>query len=147
MKAFHLFLLVAALSLCFAGTGVLCADPPNVGSSQADLPSLQGEFRISNNTGQTIHYMVRWGNEPWKKITLQSGHWERHWYPLDAQRRAPAPQVRFDGVAQNHRRWTYTLEFYAVGYQGYGSAPDLTQAKEYYFKWFPSTGALDLMSR
>jgi hypothetical protein len=145
MKALYLYPL-AALGLCTAGVGAARAYP-DVGKSQADLPNLQGEFAISNPTGMPIHYYVRWGNEPWKPITLRSGYTQWHWYPLDSNGRAPIPYVMFDGVANNHSRISRRMEFYAVGYPGYGPGPNLTQAKEYYFQYSPSGDSLELHAR
>lgn len=148
MKSIRAIVLgVAGLSLWAASPAVSLAGPEDVGTSTADLPSLSGMFAISNDTGHTIHYFVRWGDGKWKEITLATSRRQWHSHVLDDNGRAPTPEVRFDGVDHNHKRVTYKMEFFAVGYGGYGPAPDQTQAKEYDFRYSPDGGSLDLYPR
>ena len=112
----------------------------SVGTSCADCPNYQGAFSLENSTGVTINYMVRWGNKhPWKKMALQSGHVMTHRYPLgeDRHARAPTPYVRFDRIGGDNAvtAQEYRMEFYAVGYAGFGPNVNRTQPKRYAFKY------------
>lgn len=123
-------LLFAALSLgaqaAFAGRG----DDDDVGTSTSGLsvaPSarpapapgapLKGEFVIHNPTSIDVGYSVRWGDGPWKPHKLQARYLRRHWHTLDANGRAPHPQLRFDAVANDSRvtNKTYDMKFGRVG--------------------------------
>ena len=90
-------------------------------TSCADCPTTNGELSIRNDTGSTLHYRIRWGSHPWHDITLPTGHIETHTYPLDAQRRAPAPVIRVD-ADMNPGRTDFRekeLDFGAVEHLGY----------------------------
>jgi hypothetical protein len=92
------------------------------GSVTHDLPSSRGAFSISNNTGFTIHYSVRWGNGDWDKTTIENGETYTHSYPLDSKGEAPTPYVRFDRFVDDGSRVTEHLqkvEFYEVREGGY----------------------------
>ena len=94
-----------------------------VGTSRADLPSYKGAFSITNQTGVTLHYQVKWGEKSaWKSIEVRNGVTETHSCPLE-NGRAPTPYVRFDKVAGDNRftEQEYRMEFYRVGYAGYGA--------------------------
>src|SRR4051794_19629588 len=70
-----------------------------VGVSCADCPNLSGAFSIDNQTHITLPYQVKWGKDrDWKAFTLAAGHTMTHSYPLDGNRKAPAPYIRFDSV-------------------------------------------------
>jgi hypothetical protein len=112
----------------------------STGTSCADCPNYQGAFSLENSTGVTINYMVRWGNKhPWKKMALQSGHVMTHRYPLgeDKHAKAPTPYVRFDRVGGDNAftAQEYRMEFYAVGYAGFGPNVNRTEPKRYAFKY------------
>lgn len=57
-------------------------------------------FSIENNTGVTIIYYVRWGNESrWEKKTLKSGTVNTHWSLIDPFMVVPrTPYVKFDRI-------------------------------------------------
>jgi hypothetical protein len=123
-----------------------------VGTSCADCPNYSGAFSIENETGVTIRYQVKWGDQhPWKPITLNSGHIETHSYPLGENRngRAPTPYVRFDKIGGDGKftPQEFRMEFYAVGYAGYGARTNNTGPKKYYFKYAPDGRMLDLRAR
>src|SRR2546423_7506396 len=102
MYAFHRipFLRFVALALVLS-TPLMVRGQERVGTSCADCPNYSGAFSIENETGVTIRYQVKWGEQhPWKLITLNRGHIETHSYPLGENRngRAPTPYVRFDRI-------------------------------------------------
>ena len=122
-----------------------------LGYSCADCPSYSGEFSIENTTGVTIHYQVRWGNKhPWKNITLESGHIMKHSYPLgdNPQKAVPTPYVRFDRIGGDGYKFTaqeYRMEFYPVGYAGYGPGQRYkTEPKRYVFRYAANGRDLDV---
>jgi hypothetical protein len=56
-----------------------------------DRTPQKGAFSLTNSTGTTIRYQVRWGNQnAWKPMTLESGRVMTHSHPLSAERRADA---------------------------------------------------------
>ncbi len=139
-----------AISLPLATTSSLLAPQParseNVGTSCADCPNYSGAFSIENYTGKMINYQVRWGNKnAWKSFTLASGTVMTHSYPMGASRNAqiPKPYIRFDAIGNTIEYW---MQFYAVGYAGYGPYVDRTQPKRYYFKYTPDGQHLNLFS-
>ena len=120
-----------------------------VGTSCADCPSYNGAFSITNETGALIHYQVRWGNHhEWKRIDLATGHVETHRYPLgdNAAAKVPTPFVRFDNLADGKRTTfqEYRMQFYAVGYAGYGPNVNRTTPKRYHFRYAGDGRHLDL---
>ena len=144
-----LYALPLALVL-IAPTIGLCQE--RVGTSCADCPSYSGAFSIENQTGVMIPYSVRWGDRsPWKSISLESGRIETHRYPLGENRngRVPTPYVRFDRIGgDNHfTPKEYRMEFYAVGYAGFGSKTNNSQPKKYFFKYAADGKSLDILSR
>lgn len=117
-----------------------------VGTSRADLPSYRGAFSIDNQTGVTLHYQVKWGEKSaWKSIEVRTGHTEMHSYPLE-NGRAPTPYVRFDKVAGDNRftEQEYRMEFYRVGYAGFGANTSNTEPKKYVFKFSADGKRLDI---
>ena len=122
-----------------------------VATSCADCPSYSGAFSIENSTGVTIPYEYKWGNGPWKHMSLQSGHTETHSYPLGDNRngRVPPPYVRFDRVGGDGQFTPkeYHMQFYAIGYGGYGSQANNTGPKKYYFKYADDHKTLDILAR
>jgi hypothetical protein len=124
----------------------------DVGISQADLPNYSGAFSIENKTGVTIRYLVRWGNtNAWKAIVLGNDQIETHSYPLGSDRhgRAPTPYVRFDAIGGDGgiSAKEYRMEFYAVGYAGYGPATNRALPKRYLFKYGADGRTLDILAR
>jgi len=123
-----------------------------VGTSCADCPNYSGAFSIENQTGVTIWYEVRWGeNHPWKTISLGSGRTETHSYPLGDNKnaKAPTPQVRFDKIGGDGHftAQEYRMRFYAVGYAGYGPKTNNTQPKKYFFQYGSDHKSLNLFAR
>lgn len=95
-----------------------------IATSCADCPTSEGVFTITNNTGLTLHYKVKWGNKGnWadaKEITLNSGSTERHSHTLDANRRAPTPYIHVDvDVTAAKEFENGKLEFGDVDHVGY----------------------------
>jgi hypothetical protein len=124
----------------------------NVGTSQADLANYAGAFSIENTTGVTIPYSYRWGDKhPWKSMSLASGHVETHSYPLgqDPNAKVPTPYVRFDRIGgdQNYTAKEYRMEFYAIGYAGYGPKKANTEPKRYVFRYGPDGKSLDIKGK
>jgi hypothetical protein len=111
-----------------------------IGTSCADCPNYKGAFSLENSTGVPINYMMRWGNKnAWKRITLQSGKVMTHSYPLGEDRHAkvPTPYVRFDRIGGDNAvtPQEYRMQFYAVGYAGFGPNVNRTQPKRYAFAY------------
>jgi hypothetical protein len=129
---------LSLLVLTFALAIPVVTEGQSVGTSCADCPNLRAEFSIENKTGVTIRYQVRWGdNHQWKPISLESGHIERHWYPLNESGRAPSPHVRYDKVGGDGAvTWQeFHVQFHAVGYAGYGPNANHAGPKKYYFEY------------
>ena len=130
----------------------VAASAEQTGTSCADCPSYSGAFSVENNTGRTIHYEYRWGeNHPWKKMSLASGIVETHSYPLgdDVHGRAPVPFVRFDRIGgDNGVTWReYRMQFHAVGYAGFGPAQNRARAKPYVFRYSANGRDIDLLAK
>jgi hypothetical protein len=91
-------------------------------------------FSIFNNTGITIPYQIRWGNQPWQNYRLGNGQGLTHYYPLGDNPRglAPIPFIRFDRIADGGHvtDQIFRMEFYAVRNDGYGVRP-----KPYEFRY------------
>ena len=142
-------ILALPFALALTVPAVLVTTAPGqerVGTSQADLPSYRGAFSIDNQTGVTLHYQVKWGEKnAWKSIDLPTGRTETHSHPLE-NGRAPTPYVRFDKVAGDNRftEQEYRMEFYRVGYAGYGARTNPTQPKKYVFRFSPDGKRLDI---
>jgi hypothetical protein len=139
-----------AISLPLAATSSMLAPQPARSEADArscsDCPSYSGAFSISNSTGQTIHYQMRWGTtNAWKSFTLENGRIKTHSYPMGTSRNTviPIPYVRFDAIGQTLEYW---MQFHAVGYAGYGTYVDPTQPKRYHFKYTPDGQHLNLFS-
>lgn len=146
---FKSILLPAALILTAAP---FARTEERVGTSCADCPNYTGAFSIENETGVTIPYEYKWGeNHPWKRMTLRSGQIETHSYPLGENRagRVPTPLVRFDRIGGDGRYTPkeYRMEFYAIGYAGFGPRANNTQPKRYYFKYGTDGKSLDILAR
>lgn len=79
---------------------------------------MQGEFVIHNPTNFKVGYSVRWGDGPWNPHTIEPRYLRRHWHVLDANGRAPRPQLQFDRVANDQRvtNKTYDMKFGRVGH-------------------------------
>jgi hypothetical protein len=123
-----------------------------LGTSCADCPNYSGAFSIENQTGVTIRYQVKWGaSHAWREISLASGHIETHSYPLGDNRNAqvPTPYVRFDRIGGDGRftPQEYRMQFYAIGYAGFGPRTNSTQPKRYFFNYGPDGKSLDLSAR
>jgi hypothetical protein len=120
-----------------------------VGTSCADCPNYSGAFSIENGTNVTIHYQVRWGkSHPWKNIDLQVNHTETHSFPLggDPHKSVPTPYIRFDRIGGDgtYTPQEYKMEFYAVGYAGYGAKQKKAEPKHYIFRYAENGRDLDL---
>ena len=144
-----IFVLTLALVLT---TVTIASSQERVGTSRADLPSSRGAFSIEIPTGVTIPYQVKWGeNGQWKSISLRSGHTETHSYPLGEERNATAPRpfVRFDRIGGDSRytEKEYHMQFYRVGYAGFGPNTNNTEPKKYYFKYAADGKSLDILAR
>ena len=134
----------AALALAFA-PAARAAEP--VGTSTADAASLQGEFVIVNPSDVTIHYQVKWGEKgEWKSYSVKPGFERRHWHPLNAQNKAPAPFVRFDNEGGDGKVTNTELhvKFGRVGYTGYNAVGYVNEAIRYQFKYRTDGRHLDL---
>jgi hypothetical protein len=119
------------------------------GTSCSDCPNYSGAFSVENATGVAIHYEVRWGeNNPWKKIDLQVNHTETHTFPLgeDPHKSVPTPYIRFDRIGgdSTYTPKEYKMEFYAIGYGGYGPKKNKTEPKRYVFRYAGNGKDLDL---
>ena len=145
---FKIFAFPLALALT---TPMVAPSQEHIGTSCADCPNYSGAFSIENETGVTVPYDYKWGDGPWKRMSLRSGHTERHSYPLGEDRRArvPTPYVRFDRIGGDGRYTPkeYRMEFYAIGYGGFGAKTNNTEPKKYYFKYAADGKNLDILAR
>jgi len=138
------------LMLVMTSLGVLSllgnANAESVGTSTADAPNLVGQIKIYNPTQRPINYQMRWGNNvQWQQFTLQPGEEYRHWKTLDQNGRAPAPQVRFDGIRETK---TYdSMRFGKAGYAGFGPRGYIDESIHYEFRYDASGQHLDLYEK
>jgi len=140
------------ISLALVLTVPMITRGQDVGTSCADCANYSGAFSIENETGVTIRYQYRWGDKhPWKEMALASGRIETHTYPLGENRntRVPTPFIRFDRIGGDHQFTAreYRVEFFAVGYSGYGARTNRAEPKRYYFKYAADGRTLDLLAR
>ena len=84
-------------------------------------------------------------------MELRSGAIETHSYPLggNPHQRVPTPYVRFDRVGGDNAVTfqEYKMEFYAVGYAGYGAPENRNQPKRYVFRYAANGRDLDLRGK
>jgi len=145
-----------ALATCFAGAPSLGnssaaqaqQQPQILGNMCVFNPCYKGAFSIDNDTGSTIRYQVRWGkNNPWKKMSLESGRRMTHSYPLgeNPDKAVPSPYVKFDSIFDDGRITDVVIpmQFYAVlASPGAGNilsrrVADTAEPKRYYFRFGP----------
>lgn len=93
----------------------LLAATPGTASAQDNRYATVG---IENNTGGTIKYYFRWGQDAeWQLYEIDKRTQRVHYYeyPVLNQNSSPTPQIRFDiGVAVDPRIYkTYDLQAYA----------------------------------
>ena len=135
---------IAALPFLWAVQRTALAQNEDVGSSNSALevgparpqtkPSpFQGEFVIHNPTGFDVGYSVRWGEGPWASYKIPPRYQRRHWHKLDANGRAPRPELKFDKRAGDDR---VTLKTYEMKFGRVGNTPStgpVNQAIQYEF--------------
>jgi hypothetical protein len=133
----RLFGVVLLLGLAFLPAVPSVYAGGRIGSTGGGDDVTYGQFAIANNTGATITYWVKWGqNGAWQRIDLSTGYYQTHSYALDNAGRAPVPYILF---STNQGSREYRLQFYAVGMAG-------GQPKFYDFG-FASDGSRDLYVR
>jgi hypothetical protein len=140
-------ILLASLPSILFFNKILSAAPQDTDTSCADCPSYRGAFSIENETQAPVTYQMRWGEKnPWKQFVLPSRRIETHSYPLgeDKNKKIPIPQVRFDSLSAGFHQ--YDMQFYAVGYAGYGPSENTTKPKRYAFKLSSPRAGLDLFA-
>jgi hypothetical protein len=148
----HALLGGLSVAIGAAALTITPAASQNVGTSCADCPNYSGAYSIENTTGVTINYQFRWGNKhAWKNMALASGMIETHSYPLGEDRTAkvPTPYVRFDNTGGDNKV-TYTeykMQFYAIGYAGFGPTVNKTEPKRYVFRYARDGKHLDLKAK
>jgi hypothetical protein len=125
------------------------AQAQEVGTSCEDCPNYSGMYSITNNTNTTLYYAVRWGSKnSWKTMEILPGQTWDHYYPLGENKNThvPRPYVSFDYIGGDgqHTPTEYSMDFYAVGYAGFGAPENTTQPKRYYFRFDASGTYLDL---
>jgi hypothetical protein len=108
-----------------------------------DRTPQKGGFSLTNSTGTTIRYQVRWGNQnAWKPMTLESGRVMTHSHPLSAERRAPTPYVRFDKIGGDGA--AITLKEYRMGFHAVGGGGE---PKKFVFRYAPNGRDLDVKAQ
>jgi hypothetical protein len=132
---------MALVALAFPPT----APARDTGSTGQDLPVVQGQFTITNNTPYPITYLARWGDRGfWDKVVLAPGNTVIHYCPLDQNLRAPTPHVQFRRrlIGGRVETKTYRMGFYAVssGMTGTDGTP-----KPYSFS-YSDVGVVDLFA-
>jgi hypothetical protein len=125
-----------AAAAVFALMNPMGARSENVGTSCEDCVTTSGAFSLTNETGSTVHYSVKWGSgSDWKKITLENGRVETHSHSLDGNGRAPTPYVQFDKVLNDGKVTDkeYKMEFAQISSGGFGPARPRPQPMRYKF--------------
>jgi hypothetical protein len=146
-KIVQLFSLTCLLTSPLVIISTPSAHAGEAGVSCADCPSYRASFSIENELGYSdpnlpAQYEVRWGNKGnWKIFYVYPGRGKEHYYPLgeDPRGKVPQPYIRFkfeDG--QPHT--VHKLNFYAVGYAGYGAQKNMTRPKPYSFRLIYDNG-------
>ena len=130
--------LVAAVVI---GVVPLCAraNAEDVGTSQADLPSMTGRFVIENQTNKPVNFSVKWGNSNWKSYTQAPHSASSHSHALTGPNQAPQPYVRF-GTKE------YRVAWGTVGYSGFGSGGQVDNSVRHVFR-YAADGHLDLLKQ
>lgn len=106
------------------------------GSAQAQVVE-HGVLSIKNPTPNTLSYQFKWGWEnQWVSFSLPANSVRTHGIPLDGNRTAPKPYVRFDNAAGTDLE--YWLEFYA------SFNPHADLGKRYVFRYSSSGQTLNL---
>jgi hypothetical protein len=143
---------ICAIVLTLGLASPMAAQGEPLGTSCADCPSYKGAYSIENATNITINYQYRWGDKhPWKDASLRKGEINTHSYPLgeDQHAQVPAPFVRFDRIGGDgqYTEKDYRMEFFSVGYGGYGPHKNSAKPKEYYFEFAQDGKHLRLFAR
>lgn len=106
--------------------------------AQSDQIGYEGAFSIKNDTGITLYYYVRWGDDGvWKLKRLDSGQALRHRHTLDWKNQAPSPSVKFDRIGGDNRTslQIQKMGFYKVVAPGFDPMNRNTKSKRYVFRF------------
>lgn len=110
-----------------------------IGTGKAEAQTgYEGAFSIKNDTGITLYYYTRWGdNGEWKLRTLDSGRVLRYRHNLDWKNEAPTPYVKFDRIGGDYgKTWqTQEMDFYKIVAPGLDPGNRNTQSKRYVFRF------------
>jgi hypothetical protein len=124
------FVIVTALAIGLIGA--------SAGTAQAQDVEY-GAITIKNPTPNTLNYQFKWGaDSQWTSFSVPPGYNRTHYIPLDANRTAPKPYVRFDNAAGTTIE--YFLEFYAT------FNPGTFTGKPYVFRYSSDGVYLNLYS-
>lgn len=136
---------VLAGSAFFALSNVSWAE--NVGISQSDAVTYSGAFSISNDTGMTINYFVKWGNKSaWKPVTLANHRVETHSHSLDGNKLAPTPYVNFDSIGRPVLgAKDYKMTFTDIQGGGYGPGTATPRGTPHHYRFVVNGRKLDLV--
>lgn len=105
----------------------------------------RGEFVIHNPTRFDVGYSVRWGDGSWSSYKIPPQYRRRHWHKLDANGRAPRPQLKFDNRANDHQ---YTSKTYEMKFGRAGNTPSTGAVDQSIHYEFVANGSLiDLVRR
>ena len=88
---------------------------------KAEAANRYAQACITNKTKATIYYKTRWGDGPWKDISIYPGkrRWHSWRYREADHNRSPHLRVRFDSDLSGDRYWqTYKLEKNATPQEG-----------------------------
>jgi hypothetical protein len=147
-KIIQLFSLTCLISSPLAVITTPSAHSGEVGVSCADCPSYRASFSIEDEIDSAPNvsapYEVRWGNKgKWKQFSVYPGRGKVHSYPLgeNPKGKVPQPYIRFNFNDPNNRVYTvHKVNFYAVGYTGYGGRENTTKPKPYAFRFIYFNG-------
>lgn len=116
-------------------------------SSSADAVTHIGEFSISNDTGMTIHYFVKWGNKAqWTAITLADHRMETHSHSMDNNLKAPPPFVNFDSIGRNVLgAKDLPMKFTDIQGGGFGPGTATPRGTPYRYRFVVNGRKLDLV--
>lgn len=110
MKLLNIMYIKTCVSVLSLLAAIALVGPPTIGNASLTVDNGKARFVIHNNTGATIHYMLKWGaSGDWQPKSVQPGWNKGHTYPLDLNNRAPAPHIRFHNAAGGYAQ--YELDF------------------------------------
>jgi hypothetical protein len=139
---------VCVIALSLAQTFATPAHSEQTGTSTADSSSgNKAAFSLANDTGITMNYQVKWGNNQWKSFTLENGRIYTHSYALNNNGEFLSPSVRFDRIGgdSSYTEKVYDMDVTQVGSGGFGG--HRSEPKKYYFEFSADNRHLNIYAK